>query len=64
MSREILQRLEAESLEMPGMTLTEAQARRLRNLGAGMCAAVVTRLVDQAVLRRRKDGTYVRGASY
>ena len=63
-SREILQRVEAEYLEMPGLILTEAQAKRLWNLDAGVCAAVLTRLVDQGVLRRRKDGTYVRGASY
>jgi DNA-binding IclR family transcriptional regulator len=45
---------------MPGMCLTEAQARRLFNLSAPTCSELLSLLVSQGVLRRSEDGQYRR----
>jgi hypothetical protein len=55
-----VQRVRAEYLEMPGLSLTEWQMRRLWMLDASVCNAVVESLVKSAFLRRCDNGTYVR----
>jgi hypothetical protein len=45
---------------MPGLKLTEAQARRLWNLDGHTCSLVLTTLLEQRFLRRTASGTYVR----
>jgi hypothetical protein len=59
--REDLVRLvRTEFLEMPGLRLTEPQARRLWTLEPSLCSAVLTELVDNGFLLRTPDGTFVR----
>ena len=54
------QRIHAEFREMPGMCLTEAQARRLFNLSELACSQMLSLLVNQGMLRRSEDGQYRR----
>ena len=61
MAREdILQRIRGEYLEMPGLCLTHAQARRLWGLDAQTCASLLTSLTEDHFLHLRSDGTYGR----
>jgi len=53
-------RVRAEYLEMPGLSLTRPQMRRLWRLDGHVCDAVIDSLVACAFLRRRRDDTYVR----
>jgi len=56
----LVQRIRAEFVEMPGLRLTTAQARRLYGVDAGLCEAVLDALVGLKFLRRNRDGTYSR----
>ena len=56
----ILVRVQSEYLEMPGLKLTEAQARRLWSLDGNTCQFVLATLVKRGFLRRSRNGTYVR----
>jgi hypothetical protein len=56
----ILRRVQSEFLEMPGLRLTEPQARRLWNLDAGTCSALLTLLVEARFLFRTRDGAFMR----
>lgn len=58
----LLQRVQSEYREMPGLKLTEAQARRLWDLDGNTCSLVLTTLLEQRFLRRTPRGTYVRAA--
>ena len=49
-----------EYLEMPCLRLTQAEARRLWGLDDGVCARILTALVDERFLRITGDGRYVR----
>jgi hypothetical protein len=55
------QRIQGEYREMPGLSLTPAQARRLWGLDETICAAILEVLVDLQFLRRTPRGSYVRG---
>jgi hypothetical protein len=57
---EVLRRVQSEFLEMPGLRLTEAQARRLWGLDAASCAALLDALVDAKFLFRTRDGAFMR----
>lgn len=57
---DILCRVQGEYLEMPGLRLTEAQARRLWGLDAASCAALLGALVDARFLFRTRDGAFMR----
>jgi hypothetical protein len=57
---ELLRRITAEYLEMPGLRLTALQAQRLFGLRDDVCARVLHALVDAAILRRNLNGTYAR----
>ena len=59
-NEDVLRRVRGEFLEMPGMRLTEAQARRLWNLDAASCEALLSALVDSKFLFRTRDGAYMR----
>ncbi len=59
-NEDVLQRVKGEFLEMPGMRLTEAQARRLWNLDAASCQALLNALVDSKFLFRTRDGAFMR----
>jgi hypothetical protein len=59
----VLRRIQSEYHEMPGLKLTEAQARRLWGLDRKTCRAVLTTLIERRFLRRTASGTYVRASS-
>lgn len=58
--QELLRRLRAEYAEMPGLSLTCAQAGRLCGLAPADCEWAFEQLVSQGVLRRTDAGAYVR----
>ena len=55
-----VQRARAEFLEMPGLRLTPAQARRLWSLDATACDAVLSELLAVRFLRCAAGGAYIR----
>ena len=57
---ELLQRIEGEYREMPGLNVTAPQAQRLWGLDSTTCSFVLTTLIDRGVLRRTTRGTYIR----
>lgn len=57
---QLLQRIYGEYLEMPGLRLTHAQARRLWGLDERTCAEVLDCLTEDGFLYRRADGTFAR----
>ena len=57
---EVLRRVQGEFLEMPGLRLTEAQARRLWGLDAASCGALLGALVEAKFLFRTRDGAFMR----
>ena len=59
-NEEIIRRVQGEFLEMPGLRLTEAQARRLWGLDAASCGAVLDALVDNKFLFQTRDGAFMR----
>ena len=60
MDEQLIARIRAEFLEMPGLRLTEAQARRLWNLEAATCSALLSALVDANFLFKTRDGSFMR----
>jgi hypothetical protein len=59
----IAERIRGEFREMPGLTLTLAQAVRLCSLDAAACGAALFRLVEDGFLRRKADGAFCRATS-
>ena len=57
---EVIRRVQGEFLEMPGLRLTEAQARRLWGLDAASCGELLRELVDAKFLFRTRDGAFMR----
>ena len=57
---EVLQRIQGEFVEMPGLCLTAAQAQRLWGLDRDVCDALLGALVDAKFLFRTRDGAFVR----
>lgn len=57
---DIIRRVQGEFLEMPGLRLTEPQARRLWALEPSLCNAVLAELVENGFLLRTRDGAFVR----
>jgi len=58
--RELLGRIRGEYSEMPGLSLTLAQAQRLWVLEGSTCEALLDALVAEEFLRRTLRGAYVR----
>lgn len=54
----VFERIVGEYSEMPGVSLTAAQAGRLFGLASDQCVTVLQALVAQGRLRRREDGRY------
>jgi hypothetical protein len=54
----LLERITAEYREMPGLSLTAAQAARLWGLDRAHCAAVLQALVAAGRLRRTPEGRF------
>ena len=57
---EVLRRVQGEFIEMPGLRLTEPQARRLWGLDSVSCQALLDALVDANFLFRTRDGAFMR----
>ena len=57
---DVIRRIQCEFLEMPGLRLTEEQARRLWGLGVPDCSTVLGVLVDAGFLFRTRDGSFMR----
>jgi hypothetical protein len=57
---DVLQRIQGEYAEMPGLQLTPAQAQRLWGLERDVCDALLGALVDAKFLSQTRDGAYVR----
>ena len=57
---DVLNRVQGEFLEMPGLRLTGAQARRLWGLDAAICEALLGALVDAKFLFKTRDGAFMR----
>ena len=58
--QEVVRRIRGEFLEMPGLRLTEQQARRLWRLDETACEAVLAALVDARFLAKTRDGAFIR----
>ncbi len=58
--RELLNRIQMEYIEMPGLALTSRQAGRLWNLEPSLCEHLLAILVEQRFLARSKEGMYLR----
>jgi hypothetical protein len=56
----LMHRVRTEFLEMPGLCLTVAQARRLWGLDAATCSDLLAVLTADRFLWLRSDGTYAR----
>ena len=56
---DVVERIRAEYIQMPGLCLTKPQMQRLWGLEGIVCAAVVDALVAARVLRETEDGMYV-----
>ena len=54
------ERVRAEFLEMPGLTLTRWQMRRMWLLDSSLCDAIVDALVASHFLQCRPNHTYAR----
>jgi hypothetical protein len=59
-SPQVLQRIRAEYVEMPGLSLKPEQIRRLCGVDAESCAVALEALVANGFLSRRSDGAYGR----
>jgi hypothetical protein len=57
---EVLRRVQGEFMEMPGLRLTEAQARKLWGLDQASCDALLDALVDAKFLFRTPNGAFMR----
>ena len=57
---DVLQRIQGEFVEMPGLCLTAAQAQRLWNLDRDFCEKLLDALVDAKFLVQRRDGSFSR----
>ena len=57
---DVLQRIQGEFLEMPGLRLTAPQAQRLWGLERDTCDALLRALVDAKFLAQTRDGAFVR----
>jgi hypothetical protein len=57
-----LARARGEYLEMPGLSMTVAQASRLWNVPEEVAEAILAKLVDSRFLQRRNNGVFVRAS--
>ena len=57
---DVLQRIQGEFVEMPGLRLTAAQAQRLWGLERDVCDALLKELVDAKFLLKTRDGAFIR----
>ena len=58
--QQIVIRIKAEFLELPGLRLTLPQASRLFGVDQAACEHVLTSLVSHRFLKTMKDGSFIR----
>src|SRR5262245_32542195 len=58
--QDIVERVRAEFMEMPGLRLTTAQIQRLCGIEPNVCRAVLDSLVQAGFLWASPNGTYAR----
>ena len=58
--RTLLEQIQAEYAEMPGLDLTLPQAQRLWAVDQATCEELFSRLISRGVLRRTNQGRFVR----
>ena len=58
--QQVMERIRAEYLEMPGLRLKADQVQRLCGVERELCKNVLDALVDREFLRLKLDGTYAR----
>ena len=63
LDRDLVTRIQMEFMEMPGLCLSEPQARRLWNIDEATCARILALLVEERFLTRSRDGAYLRSGS-
>ena len=57
---DVLQRIQGEYTEMPGLRLTPAQAQRLWGLDRKMCEQLLDVLVKANFLSQTRDGSFIK----
>ena len=57
---DVLQRIQGEYMEMPGLRLTPAQAQRLWGLDRNVCDQLLHTLVKEKFLSQTRDGSFIR----
>lgn len=57
---DVLQRIQGEYAEMPGLRLTPAQAQRLWGLDRATCEELLRALVNDKFLSKTRDGSFIR----
>ena len=58
--RTLMEQIQAEYAEMPGLSVTLSQAQRLWAVDQASCEEVFSRLISRGVLRRTGKGKFVR----
>ena len=58
--KQVLERVKAEFLEMPGLSLTLPQAARLWSLDPAICQSILATLEDSRFLIRTRHSTFAR----
>ena len=61
---QVLARIRAEFLEMPGLLINAAQAQRLWGLERTVCEIILAALQEEGFLKRLEDGTFLRFESH
>jgi hypothetical protein len=56
----LIERVRAEYLEMPGLSLTGPQARRFWGIDQQQCEAILGALTEARFLTRTRDGAFIR----
>jgi hypothetical protein len=59
-TQDLISRIRAEFLEMPGMRLTTQQVQRLCGIESTLCKTVLDSLVEERFLSVKPDGSYGR----
>jgi len=57
---DVLQRIQGEFTEMPGLRLTPAQAQRLWGLDQNVCEQLLDVLVKADFLSQTRDGSFIK----
>ena len=62
-TQQLTRLVQAEYAEMPGLSVTLLQAQRLWGVDQQTCRTVFDALITRGILRRTRQGRYIRAAS-